>query len=61
MAASRLRRPVRIMLDRDEDMCSTGTRHAFVGRYKVGATKDGKLQALELSLYVRPSRLDQAS
>jgi xanthine dehydrogenase/oxidase len=31
-----LRRPVRIVLDRDEDMQITGQRHAFMGRYKVG-------------------------
>ena len=29
-----LRRPVRIVLDRDEDMHIMGQRHAFLGRYK---------------------------
>jgi len=28
-------RPVRLMLDRHEDMVSTGTRHPFLARYKV--------------------------
>lgn len=39
------------MFDRDEDMISTGTRHPFLGRYKVGFTKEGKILALDLSLY----------
>lgn len=30
-----LRRPVRVVLDRDEDMQIMGQRHAFMGRYKV--------------------------
>ncbi|XP_033106617.1 xanthine dehydrogenase/oxidase-like isoform X2 [Anneissia japonica] len=51
VAARRVGRPVRIMLDRDEDMSSTGTRHAFLGRYKVGFTNDGKIQALKLDMY----------
>ncbi|PSC76668.1 Xanthine dehydrogenase [Micractinium conductrix] len=45
------RRPVRIVLDRDEDMQITGQRHAFMGRYKVGFTREGRLQALDLQLY----------
>lgn len=32
----RLKRPVRCMLDRDEDMLITGGRHPFYGKYKVG-------------------------
>ena len=28
-------KPVRCMLDRDEDMMSTGTRHPFSAKYKV--------------------------
>ncbi|XP_033106657.1 xanthine dehydrogenase/oxidase-like [Anneissia japonica] len=51
VAAKRVGRPVRCMLDRGEDMSSTGTRHAFLGRYKVGFTNEGKIQALEIDLY----------
>ena len=36
VAAYHTRRPVRICLDRDEDMQTSGHRHAFVGKYKVG-------------------------
>lgn len=32
----RLKRPVRCMLDRDEDMLITGGRHPFYAKYKVG-------------------------
>ena len=31
----RVGKPVRCMLDRDEDMMSTGTRHPFLAKYKV--------------------------
>lgn len=39
-----LRRPVRVVLDRDEDMQIMGQRHAFVGDYKV------RLQQFDLLL-----------
>lgn len=32
--AWKLRRPVRLIQDRDEDMHSSGHRHAFIGKYK---------------------------
>lgn len=48
-------RPVRLTLARDVDMSITGTRHAFVSKYKASATilDDGSvaLQALDVSLY----------
>ena len=47
----RVGRPVRIMLDRNEDMVYSGQRHPFLGNYKVGFTSEGKLTALEMSLY----------
>uniref|UniRef100_A0A0D9VSA3 FAD-binding PCMH-type domain-containing protein n=1 Tax=Leersia perrieri TaxID=77586 RepID=A0A0D9VSA3_9ORYZ len=46
-----LRRPVKIVLDRDVDMMTTGQRHSFLGKYKVGFTNDGKILALDLDLY----------
>lgn len=50
-AAYKLRRPVRIMLDRDEDMMITGTRHPFYFKYKVSCTKDGVITACEAEVY----------
>ncbi|KAL3874743.1 hypothetical protein ACJMK2_037714, partial [Sinanodonta woodiana] len=51
VAAHKLQRPVRVSLDRDQDMLMTGTRHPFLGRYKVGFTSQGKILALQLELY----------
>lgn len=38
VAAVKMRRSVRAMLDRDEDMIMTGTRHPFYAKYKVKST-----------------------
>ncbi|KAG7154629.1 Xanthine dehydrogenase/oxidase-like 2 [Homarus americanus] len=51
VAAAALGRPVRIMLDRDEDMVITGGRHPFLCRWKVGFTTQGKFRALEVDIY----------
>ncbi|XP_014214853.1 xanthine dehydrogenase-like [Copidosoma floridanum] len=50
-AAHSLQKPVRCMLDRDEDMVMTGTRHPFLFKYKVGFTNDGLIKALEIHVY----------
>ncbi|ELU12941.1 hypothetical protein CAPTEDRAFT_198744 [Capitella teleta] len=51
IAASKHQRPVRSMLDRDEDMVISGTRHPFLGKYKVAYNDDGKLLAVDIDLY----------
>ncbi|KJE94734.1 xanthine dehydrogenase, variant [Capsaspora owczarzaki ATCC 30864] len=51
VAAQLSRRPVRIMLDRDEDMCSSGQRHPFHAKYRVGATRAGKLCGVDVKMY----------
>uniref|UniRef100_A0A8C3L9W2 Xanthine dehydrogenase/oxidase n=1 Tax=Chrysolophus pictus TaxID=9089 RepID=A0A8C3L9W2_CHRPC len=51
VAAFKIGRPVRCMLDRDEDMLISGGRHPFLGRYKVGFMKNGKVKSLEVSYY----------
>lgn len=51
VGAYRLNRPVRCMLDRHEDMASSGGRHPFLARYRVGATRDGRLKALDVTMY----------
>ncbi|KAI9869720.1 MAG: hypothetical protein M1830_005159, partial [Pleopsidium flavum] len=50
-AAKKNKRPVRCMLNRDEDMMTSGQRHAFLARWKVGVNKDGKLQALDADVF----------
>lgn len=51
VAAKKVMRPVRCMLDRDEDMIYSGQRHPFLGRYKVGVKNDGSVTALDVKLY----------
>ena len=47
LAAWRLKRPVRIIWSRHESIIGHGKRHAVVLRAKWGATKDGKVIAIE--------------
>ncbi|XP_053612795.1 xanthine dehydrogenase [Plodia interpunctella] len=51
LAAHRLNRPVRCMLDRDEDMQMTGTRHPFLIKYKLAFTKEGKIMGAIVNIY----------
>jgi xanthine dehydrogenase/oxidase len=51
LACYKLGRPVRMMLDRDEDMLITGTRHPFFFRYKVAFTSDGKITGCKLEAF----------
>ncbi|GMU71669.1 MAG: xanthine dehydrogenase molybdopterin binding subunit [Burkholderiales bacterium] len=51
--ARRSGRAVKLRLDRDDDMRSTGKRHAFVHGYDVGFDDDGRLLALDLTLASR--------
>lgn len=50
-AAKKVNRPVRCMLNRDEDMMTSGQRHPFMARWKVGVKNDGKLQALDVDVF----------
>uniref|UniRef100_A0A182PWW4 xanthine dehydrogenase n=1 Tax=Anopheles epiroticus TaxID=199890 RepID=A0A182PWW4_9DIPT len=51
LAAYRLRRPVRSVLDRADDMSVTGTRHPFLVRYRVAVSNEGLLLAGEYKAY----------
>jgi len=51
VAARKHGRPVRCMLSREDDMVMAGYRHPFLGKYKVGFTKQGKLVSLEADVY----------
>lgn len=50
-AAHKLQKPVRCMLDRDEDMLMTGTRHPFLIKYKAAVTKEGKIMGAKVDIY----------
>lgn len=43
-------KPVQVLLEREEDMRSTGKRHPFQGRWKVGFDAKGKIEALDIEL-----------
>lgn len=50
LAAKKVGRPVRCIVDRDVDMVITGARHPFYGKYKLKLSKDGKFQAYDVEL-----------
>ncbi|KAI4094273.1 MAG: hypothetical protein LQ344_002352 [Seirophora lacunosa] len=51
VAAKKTKRPVRCMLNRDEDIVTSGQRHPFLARWKVAVNTDGKLQALDADVF----------
>ncbi|TCL10157.1 xanthine dehydrogenase molybdenum binding subunit apoprotein [Shimia isoporae] len=53
LAAKRLKRPVKIRPDRDQDMESTGKRHDFVVDYDVAFDGDGRISAVDAQFAAR--------
>ncbi|MEO8613923.1 MAG: xanthine dehydrogenase molybdopterin binding subunit [Luteolibacter sp.] len=51
LAAFKTGRTVGMQLDRDHDIESTGKRHPFLAKYKVGYHPDGRLHAADIQLY----------
>ncbi len=51
LAARVLDRPVRIELDRGEDMRMTGKRHPYSSDFKIGLAADGRILAYEATYY----------
>lgn len=51
VAAKKLNKPIRCILDRDIDMIVTGKRHPFKAHYKCRATRDGVIKACDMTLY----------
>jgi CO/xanthine dehydrogenase Mo-binding subunit len=45
-----LQRPVKMVFSREESVCRTGKRHPFYMRYRTGATRNGKLTAMDIEL-----------
>ena len=39
------------MLNRDEDMVTSGQRHPFLGLWEAAVTKEGKVQALDADVF----------
>ena len=50
LGATRTGRPVRLRLNRTQDLTMTGKRHGFHASWRVGFDADGRLQALEAVL-----------
>ncbi|GFZ81538.1 xanthine dehydrogenase molybdopterin binding subunit [Elstera cyanobacteriorum] len=51
--ALKTKRPVKLRLDRDDDMVMTGKRHDFQVRYTVGFDEDGRIEGLDALLASR--------
>jgi xanthine dehydrogenase large subunit len=51
VAANKLRRPVKLRLDRDDDFMITGKRHPFLYDYEVGFDDEGLITGLKLELF----------
>ena len=51
MAARALRRPVKLVLERREDMRLTGKRHPYSSDFKIGLDHDGAILAYEVTFY----------
>ncbi len=50
LCACCVRRPVKMVFDREESIRNTGKRHPYYMKYGTGATRDGKLTAVEIEL-----------
>ncbi len=53
LGAWKLQRPVKLRLDRDDDMMMTGKRHDFIFDYDVGFDKQGYLKAAKVNMLSR--------
>ncbi len=51
LAAVRMNKPVKLILDRYVDIRSTGKRHRYMADYRICSTKDGMIQAYEVMFY----------
>lgn len=68
LVASKLKRPARLALTKDDDMMMTGKRHPFKNIYEIGFDHQGKIRAFKSQLYANggaytdltPSILDRA-
>jgi xanthine dehydrogenase large subunit len=59
--AATAKRPVKLRLDRDDDMMITGKRHDFLARYEAGYDDQGRLLALDMTLAARAGHVADLS
>jgi len=50
VAAQRLKRPVKLRLDRDDDFLATGRRHGFEYDYEVGFDDEGRILGVDITM-----------
>ena len=53
LGARLLNRPVKLRVDRDDDMMITGKRHCFYYEYEVGFDDDGRIEAARIEMVSR--------
>lgn len=53
LAATRLNRPVKLRLDRDDDFMITGKRHGFYYEYDIGYDDEGRIVGAKLDMTLR--------
>ena len=53
VAAQLLKRPVKLRLDRDDDMMITGKRHDFYYEYEVGFNAEGRILGAQVEMVAR--------
>ena len=51
LAAWKLKRPVKVILSRQDDMRMTGKRHPYSSDFKIGLSKEGKILAYLVTFY----------
>ena len=51
LVASKLKRPARVVLTKDDDMVITGKRNPFENEYEVGFDSEGRIHALKVNLF----------
>uniref|UniRef100_A0A8C5KDV1 Aldehyde oxidase 2 n=1 Tax=Jaculus jaculus TaxID=51337 RepID=A0A8C5KDV1_JACJA len=52
VGATKTGHPIRLVLDREDDMLITGGRHPLFGKYKVGFMNNGRIKALDIECYI---------
>jgi len=53
IAAQKLKRPVKLRVDRDDDFMITGRRHCFIHDYEIGHDDQGRILAAEVNMVSR--------
>ncbi|MBB3118317.1 xanthine dehydrogenase molybdopterin binding subunit [Pseudoduganella violacea] len=53
ISAAKLKRPVKLRADRDDDMMVTGKRHCFYYEYEIGHDADGRITAAKVEMVSR--------